>query len=102
MEPRKNLCAMIPESLHAKVREEQETRGIKLAEYVEILIREHFERGEKKVAQETRTLAFQVSDELLQRLKRHLKKTGMSQKKFVIGLIEQALNEAEAKGQEKA
>ena len=44
----------------------------------------------------TRTLAFQVSEELFGKIKEHLKKTGLSQKDFVIGLIEQALTEAEA------
>ena len=42
-----------------------------------------------------KTLAFQVSEELFGRIKEHLKKTGLSQKDFVIGLIEQALEEAE-------
>ena len=27
MEPTKNLCAQIPESLHAKIREQQEAKG---------------------------------------------------------------------------
>ena len=44
----------------------------------------------------TRTLAFQVPEELFERVKAHLKVTGLSQKDFVIGLIEKALREAEA------
>lgn len=44
----------------------------------------------------TRTLAFQVPEELFERVKAHLKVTGLSQKEFVIGLIENALKEAEA------
>jgi len=48
----------------------------------------------------TRTLAFQVPEELFERVKAHLKATGLNQKEFVIGLIEKALQEAEAgKGQ---
>ena len=46
------------------------------------------------MANGTRTLAFQVSEELFMRIKEHLKKTGQSQKDFVIGLIEKALDEA--------
>lgn len=38
------------------------------------------------MANGTRTLAFQVSEELFMRIKDHLKKTGMSQKDFVIRL----------------
>ncbi len=42
MEPKKNLCAMIPESLHARVKQEQETKGITLSELVEHILIEHF------------------------------------------------------------
>ena len=54
-EKKKNLCAMIPESLHIKVREEQEQLALTLSEYVEKIIREHFEGG-KTMANGTRTL----------------------------------------------
>ena len=58
-ERKKNLCAMIPESLHKKVREEQEEWGIKLNEYMERILKDHFEKGEREKANGTRTLAFQ-------------------------------------------
>ena len=104
-ERKKNLCAMIPESLHKKVREEQEEWGIKLNEYMERILKDHFEKGEREMANGTRTLAFQVSEELFARIKEHLKLTGQSQKEFVIGLIEQALaqkaDQAEPVGNEQ-
>ncbi|WP_455617009.1 4-oxalocrotonate tautomerase [Eisenbergiella sp.] len=94
MEKKKNLCAMIPESLHTQARMEQETLELTLSQYVEMVLKEHFEGG-KVMDGKTRTLAFQVSEELFGRIKEHLKKTGMSQKDFVIRLIEQALEEEE-------
>lgn len=93
MEKTKNLCAAIPESLHAKVREEQEAMGLRLSEYVEKIIREHFEGG--KAMTNTRTLALQISEELFLRLKEHLAKEGIGQKQFIIGIIEEALKDAE-------
>ena len=95
MEKKKNLCAMIPKTLHTKVREEQEKQELTLSQYVEQVLKEHFERGGKEMEGKIKTLAFQVSEELFGRIKEHLKKTGLSQKDFVIGLIEQALDEAE-------
>ena len=95
MENRKNLCAMIPESLHTQARTEQEKLELTLSQYVEMVLKEHFEMGGKAMDGTTRTLAFQVSEELFGRIKGHLKKTGLSQKDFVISLIEQALAEAE-------
>lgn len=95
MENRKNLCAMLPESLHTQARTEQEKLELTLSQYVEMVLKEHFEMGGKVMDGKTRTLAFQVSEELFGRIKEHLKKTGLSQKDFVISLIEQALAEAE-------
>lgn len=98
MENRKNLCAMIPETLHMQARTEQEQMNLTLSQYVEMVLKEHFENGGKEMAKgATRTLAFQVSEDLFGRLKAHLKVTGLSQKDFVIGLIEQALKDAEAR-----
>ena len=48
----------------------------------------------------SRTMAFQISEELFQRLKRYLdsesERTGhkVSQKEFVLGLIQQSLDDA--------
>ena len=50
----------------------------------------------------TRTLAFQIDEELFQRIKDHLDRESarlgrkFTQREFVMGLIEQALAEAEA------
>lgn len=104
MENRKNLCAMIPESLHTQARTEQEQLNLTLSQYVEMVLKEHFENGEKEMANgATRTLAFQVPEELFERIKVHLKKKGLTQKDFVIGLIEKALeDDGEGEPQEDA
>ena len=47
MENRKNLCAMIPESLHTQARTEQEKLELTLSQYVEMVLKEHFEMGGK-------------------------------------------------------
>ena len=103
MEATRNLCAQIPISLHDRVRQEREALGQSLSEYVSQILKEHFEGGKGTMAA-TKTLAFQISEELDQRLKNFIateKKRGrkISQKEFVIGLIEQALAEYEAQNQ---
>lgn len=105
MEAKKNLCAMIPADLHAKVIAEKEQLDLKtLADYVEMILREHFEGGRTNMAG-TKTLAFQITEELDQRLKNYLasvkERTGrkISQKEFVVGLIEQALTDYEEENQ---
>ena len=43
-----------------------------------------------------RTMAFQVPEELFQRIKDYLHRNNMSQKEFVLGLIETELNREQA------
>lgn len=104
MDAKKNLCAQIPVELHAKVREEQERSGQPLGEYITDVLTRYYktqQQGESAMNENMRTLAFQVPEEMFQRLKDYLawasEQTGrkLSQKEFVLGLIEQALNEAE-------
>lgn len=97
MAEKKNLCAPISIELHARVREEQEHLGQTLSEYVEQVLREHFEgRSGKAVSEKGRTMAFQVSEELFGRIKAYLAAhPGLSQKEFIIGLVEDALTKWE-------
>lgn len=100
-EKTKNLCAQIPESLHAKVCQEKEKSGKALSQYMTDLLNEYYNGRSGNMNSGTKTLAFQISEELFQRLKDYLtaeqERTGrkISQKEFVVGLIEQALNDAE-------
>ena len=97
----KNLCAQIPLELHAKVRAEQEKSGLTLGVYITDVLTKFYEGGTVKMNEPTRTLAFQIPDELFWRIKDHLtretERTGkrLTQRDFVLGLIEKALDEAE-------
>ena len=96
MADKKNLCAMIPADLHARVRLEQEQSGKTLSEYVEQLIQNYYNMKEnKKMTGDMRTMAIQLPEELFERLKAYLKKNNLKQKQFIIGLIEDALEEDE-------
>ena len=96
MADKKNLCALIPADLHARVRQEQERSGQTLSEYVEQLIQNYYDMKEnKKMTGDMRTMAIQLPEELFERLKAYLKKNNLKQKQFIIGLIEDALEEDE-------
>ncbi len=103
MPERKNLCAQIPIELHNQVSAAREALGLTTNEYVTNLITEYFElkkNGGTTMAN-SRTMAFQIPEELFQRIKTHLERetarTGrkLTQREFVLGLIEEALNQAE-------
>ena len=96
MEERKNLCVQIPLSLHARVRQEQEACDKTLSEYITEVLTEYYEGGHNTMAA-TRTLAIQIPEELFQKLKAHLTEESklrgrkISQKEFIIELIEEAI-----------
>ena len=94
----KNICGKIPVELHEKLKLEVEELGISIPKYLEMVIEEHMTRkGEKTNMANSRTVAVQVTEDLFSRLKAVLAKNGMKQKDFLIGLIEAALEEEEAK-----
>ena len=102
----KNLCAQIDLALHTKVCEEKEKAGQTTSQYIAQLLTEYYEMKENggitEMSDKGRTMAFQIPEELFQRIKTHLARetarTGvkLTQRDFVLGLIEQALAEAEA------
>ena len=107
----KNLCAQISLDLHQKISEAREAAGLTTAQYITELLTEYFKMKENggnitMTNNNTRTLAFQISEDLFQRIKSHLERetqrTGrkLTQREFVLGLIEEALEAAEQ--QEKA
>ena len=112
MEQKKNLCAQIPLSLHTQVSEAREAAGQTTSEYITNLLIEYYnlkkDGGTTTMSGNTRTMAFQIPEELFQRIKAHLERetqrTGRkyTQREFVLGLIEEALNEAERPTAEEA
>ena len=97
MADKKNLCAMIPADLHARVRLEQEQSGKTLSEFIEQLITDYYKMKEgTNMTGDMRTMAIQLPEELFERLKAYLKKNNLKQKQFIIRLIEDALEEDEA------
>nr|WP_325214573.1 translation initiation factor 2 [uncultured Oscillibacter sp.] len=101
----KNLCAQISLELHQKISEAREESGLTTAQYITNLLLEYYEMkengGKTTMATNSRTMAFQIPEELFMRIKTHLERetarTGrkLTQREFVLGLIEEALEAAE-------
>ena len=101
----KNLCAQISLDLHQKISEAREAAGLTTAQYITELLTEYFKMkengGKTTMANNSRTMAFQIPEDLFQRIKAHLERetqrTGrkLTQREFVLGLIEEALEAAE-------
>ena len=96
----KGLTCKIPLDLHNRISEEIKQNESTMSKFIEKIILEHYAKGVATMGK-TRTMAFQVSEELFQQIKEYLARyeqtyhRRLSQKEFVIGLIEQALAEAD-------
>ena len=96
----KGVTCKIPLDLHNRITEEIRQNDSTMSKFIEQIILEHYEKGATNMGK-TRTMAFQVSEELFQQIKDYLARyeqtyhRRLSQKEFVIGLIEQALAEAD-------
>ena len=97
MEQTKGLSCQIPESLHAKVTAERIAANQSLSEYITDLLINYYENGGKNDMAQTRTMAFQIDEDLFQRIKDYLARESerqgrkVTQREFVLGLIEDAL-----------
>ena len=96
----KGVTCKIPLNLHNRITEEIRQNESTMSKFIEQIILEHYAKGAITMGK-TRTMAFQVSEELFQQIKDYLARyeqtyhRKLTQKEFVIGLIEQALEEAD-------
>lgn len=96
----KGITCKIPLDLHNRISEDIRDSESTMSKFIEMVINEHYMKGANGMSK-MRTMAFQVSEEFFQRIKDYLLQyeqtygKRLSQKEFVIGLIEQALEEAD-------
>lgn len=106
MEEMRGITVKVPAALHAKATEERDTQDppMTMSQYITAILEEHFKNkmeGGKDMNSNNRTLAFQVPEELFYRVKTYLTAhttngRKLSQRDFVVGLIEQELDRWEA------
>ena len=86
------LTVTLPDDLHQQIRLELERQGITTAQFIELAVHNFFEQQKEGVHMATRTMAFQVSEELFQRIKEYLARfeqvyhRKLTQKEFVVSL----------------
>ena len=89
---KKGVTVKIDAELHAEVRRYIEEHEMTMADFVTLALQDElhprFYIQEDKNMGNMRTLAFHVPEELFQKIKDYLQRNNMTQKQFVIGLIE--------------
>lgn len=92
-EEKKGITVKVDAGLHAEVKEYIESHGMTMAEFVSLALQDelHPKFKMKGEMENMRTLAFQVPDDLFRQIKEYLQRNNMTQKEFIIGLIETEL-----------
>ena len=91
----KGITVKVDAQLHAHVKEYIEAHGMTMGEFVSKALDSELHQSQTRggVNVANRTLAFQVSEETFDRLKDYLSRhPGLTQKDFVLGLIEAELD----------
>ena len=93
---KKGLTVKIDAELHAEVKQYLEQHGMTMADFVTMALQDElhpkFEQKEENSMEKMRTLAFQVPEDLFQKIKDYMHRNNMTQRQFVIGLIENEIN----------
>jgi len=93
---KKGITVKIDADLHAEIKQFIEQNGMTMADFVsQALYNElhpKIQPQEVKNMGPMRTMAFQMPEEMFQRLKGYLHEHNMTQKEFVLGLVEAELN----------
>lgn len=89
---KKGITVKVDAELHAEVRRYLEEHAMTMADFVAQALSDelhsHISAKEDKNMGNMRTMAFQMPKELFQKIKDYLRRNNMTQKQFVIGLIE--------------
>ena len=89
---KKGITVKIDAELHAEVKQYLEQHSMTMADFVSMALQDELhpkiEQKEEKSMEKMRTLAFQVPEDLFQKIKDYLHRNNMTQRQFVIGLIE--------------
>lgn len=93
---KKGITVKIDAELHAEVRQYLDEHEMTMADFVSLALTDELHpkqniREDKNMGN-MRTMAFQVPEELFQKIKDYLQRNNMTQKQFVIGLIENEIN----------
>lgn len=92
---KKGVTVKVDAALHAEIRQYLDSHGMTMSEFISKAVEEwlHPPLTEKEGYNmgNTRTIAVQVPEDLFQRIKEYLQRNNMTQRQFLIGLIEDEL-----------
>ena len=104
-EPKKGISVKVDADLHAEISRYLQEHDMTMTEFVTKAIEDELHpkitEGEKIMAN-TRTIAFQVPEELFQRIKDYLQRNNITQRQFLIDLIEDELEREQSEFEDQS
>lgn len=102
---KKGITVKIDAELHAEIRNYiEQHEGMTMADFITLAATDELhpklQQKEEKSMENMRTLAFQVPEDLFNRIKDYLHRNNMTQRQFVLGLIETELDREQAEREE--
>lgn len=92
---KKGITVKVDADLHAQIKEYIESRGMTMADFITAacdgFLHPKIQEKDEKQVENMRTVAFQVPESLFQRIKDYLHRNNMTQRQFLLGLIENEL-----------
>ena len=105
-EEKKGITVKIDADLHAEVKAYVESQGLTMAEFVSKALDDELHpkmiMNGGTTMEKMRTMAFQVPEDLFQKIKDYLNRNHMTQKEFVLGLITKEIDRDLSTRQEAA
>lgn len=93
---KKGITVKVDADLHAEIRQFLEKSGMTMGQFVALALQDELhpkiQMKEDSNMGNMRTIAFQVPEALYQRIKDYLQRNNMTQKEFMIGLIQRELD----------
>lgn len=97
---RKGISAKIAEDLYDEVKAYAESHEMTMSDFIERALQDElhpkFNEKEEITMEKTRTIAFQTSDEIFEKLNDYLHRHGLKKNKFFIDFITKVLEEDQA------
>ena len=97
---RKGISAKILEELYDEVKAYAESHEMTMSDFIERALRDElhpkFNEKEEITMEKTRTIAFQTSDEIFEKLNDYLHRHGLKKNKFFLDFITKVLEEDQA------
>ena len=94
MEETRGITVKVAESLHIKAKQDAEDNNQTMSQFIEAVLKFYFDKGEKTMNGNKRTLAFQVDEDFFKAVQDYIHAHNMKLKDFGITAMKRMMEQA--------